>query len=42
MILANPDDNSWNQRGKKFPVLQFALLALLCAILAYALSGTAG
>jgi len=31
------DDNHWNQREKKLPVLQFTLLALLCAILAYVL-----
>jgi len=36
------DDNQWNQREKKTPVLQFILLALFCAILAYVLSGTAG
>jgi len=36
------DNRSWNQREKKLPVLQFILLALLCATLAYVLSGTAG
>jgi len=43
MVLTNPDDSHhWNQREKKLPVLQFILLALLCAILAYVLSGTSG
>ena len=43
----NPDEvsenheTSWNKREEKSPLLQYLLLALLCLILAYVLSGTA-
>jgi len=41
-VLTDLDDNHhWNQREKKPPVLQFILLALFCAILAYVLSAAA-
>ena len=32
---------SWNKREQKSPVFQYVLLAILCLILAYLLSGTA-
>jgi len=41
--LNKQDENSyWNHVEKKPPVLKFIMLVLLCAILAYLLSRTAG
>ena len=37
----NSHETSWNKREKKSPMLLYVLLAALCLILAYVLSGTA-
>jgi hypothetical protein len=34
-------ETSWNKREKKSPLLLYVLLAAVCLILAYVLSGTA-
>ena len=33
------DETSWNKREQKSPVFQYVLLAFLCLVLAYVLSG---
>lgn len=34
-------ETSWNKREKKSPLLLYLLLAVVCLVLAYVLSGTA-
>ncbi len=34
-------ETSWNRREKKSPFFLYALLAIVCLVLAYVLSGTA-
>jgi len=39
--ISPENKNPWNKREQKSPTVLYLLLALLCLILAYVLSGTA-
>ena len=39
--VSSKNPNPWNKREQKSPLLLYLLIALLCLVLAYALSGTA-